>query len=111
MLWSDLYQDDPGGLNEQAAQIAIAALRYASENRAVPSRELLRHESEPCAEVAAFRERIAAADRGHHRARDNRADAGDRHQAFATFVLASQRFDLAGEILDARVQAAPICHQ
>jgi hypothetical protein len=43
-------------LNEQTAQITIAALRYAAEDRAVSSRYLFRHEPEPGAEVAAFRE-------------------------------------------------------
>jgi hypothetical protein len=61
--------------------------------------------------VAAFRERIAGADRGHHGARDDRADARDRHQSLAAFVLPSQRFDLAGETLNARVQEAPVCRQ
>src|SRR5215471_13355147 len=104
MLWPDLDQHDPGRLNEQAAQIAIAALRYAAKDRAIAGRELLRHEPKPCAEVAAFRERIAGADRGHHRARDDRADARNRHQSLTAFVLTSQRFDLAGEVLNARIQ-------
>src|SRR3984893_12866207 len=38
MLRPDLDQHDPGGLNEQSAQIAIAALRYAAEDRAVAGR-------------------------------------------------------------------------
>src|SRR4029450_5303201 len=38
MLWPDLDQHDPGGLNEQTALIAIAALRYAAEDRAVAGR-------------------------------------------------------------------------
>jgi hypothetical protein len=50
-------------------------------------------------------------DRGYHRARNNRAGAWDRHYSFAAFVLASQRFDLAGEVLNARVQVAPVRHQ
>src|SRR6202047_2487887 len=83
MLWPDLYQHDPGGLNEQTAQIAIAALRYAAEDRAVACRYLLRHQSKPGAEVAAFREHVSSADRGYHRARDDRADARDRHQSLA----------------------------
>jgi hypothetical protein len=33
----------------------------------------------------------------------------DRHQSLAAFVLTSDCFDLTGEILNARVQAAPIC--
>src|ERR1700732_1885403 len=108
MLWPDLYQHDPGGLNEQTAQIAIAALRYAAEDRAVACRYLLRHQSKPGAEVAAFREHVSSADRGYHRARDDRADARDRHQSLAAFVLTSQCFDLAGEVLNARVQSAPL---
>src|SRR5262249_14487750 len=40
MLWPDLDQHDPGSLNEQTAQIAIAAPRYAAEDRAVASRDL-----------------------------------------------------------------------
>ena len=35
----------------------------------------------------------------------------DRHQSLAAFVLTGQRFDLAGEALNARVQAAPIYRQ
>ena len=34
---------------------------------------------EPGAEVAPLREHFAAADRSHHRAGDDRADAGHRH--------------------------------
>src|ERR1700738_2187146 len=59
----------------------------------------------------AARHRIAGADRGHHRARDDRADARDRHQSLAAFVLTSQRFDLAGAALNARIEAAPVCRQ
>src|SRR5258708_21957015 len=38
MLLPDLDQHDPGGLNEQTAQIAIASLRYADADRAVAGR-------------------------------------------------------------------------
>src|SRR5215475_2711154 len=111
MLWPDLDQDDPGGLNEQTAQIAIAAPRYAAEDRAVASRYLFRHEPKPSAEVAAFREGIAGADRGHHRARDDRANARDRHQPLTAFVLTSEALDLAGEAFDALIEVAPVGHQ
>src|SRR5690349_19582922 len=102
MLWPDLDQHDPGSLNEQTAQIAIATPRDAAEDRAVAGRYLFRHQPEPGAEVAAFREGIAAADRSHHRARDDRADARHRHQPLAALVLTSQPLDLAGESFDAR---------
>src|SRR6202171_4603587 len=82
-----------------------------AEDRAVACRYLLRHQSKPGAEVAAFREHVSSADRGYHRARDDRADARDRHQSLAAFVLTSQCFDLAGEVLNARVQSAPVSCQ
>src|SRR5262245_28525010 len=101
LLGPDLDQHDPGRLNEQRAWIPIAALRYVAEDRSVASRHLFWHQSEPSAEVAAFRKCIAGADRRHDRTRDERADAGYRHQSLATFVLTGQRHDLAGEFIDA----------
>src|SRR5215831_794199 len=61
MLWPDLDQHDPGRLNEQTAQIAIAAPGDAAEDRAVAGRYLFRHQPEPGTEVAALREGIAGA--------------------------------------------------
>src|SRR5262249_10463695 len=57
-----LDQYNPCGLNEQNAQVAIAALRYLAEDGAVAGRDLLGDEPQPSGEVAAFRERIAGAD-------------------------------------------------
>src|SRR5215208_3783614 len=108
LLGPDLDQHDPGCLNEQRAQIPIAAPRYVAEDRSVASRHLFWHQSEPGAEVAAFRKWIAGADRGHHCARNDRADAGHAHQSRAALVLPGQCFDLAGEALDAFIQPAPV---
>src|SRR5262249_2965519 len=110
-LLPQLDQDDPRRLHEEGAQIAIAALGYASENRAVPGRYLLRHQAEPGAEVAALREPIAGADGSHHRARDDRPDARHRHQPFAGLILTRERFDLAGQAFDAFVEPAPVACQ
>jgi hypothetical protein len=57
-----LDQYNPGGLNEQNAQVAIAAFRYLGEDGAVAGRDLLGDEPQPGGEVAALAERIAAAD-------------------------------------------------
>jgi hypothetical protein len=54
---------------------------------------------------------VPNADRSHHRARDDRADARDRHQPLAALVLTSQHLDLAGETFDALIDAAPVCPQ
>src|SRR6266567_7846161 len=44
--------------------------------------------------VASLLEAGAIADRRHHGARDDRADARHRHQALATLILLRQCFDL-----------------
>src|SRR5258708_36967154 len=111
MLWPDLDQHNPRGLHEQNAQVATAAPWYLAEDRAVACRYLLRNKSKPGAEGAAFREHVSSADRGYHRARDDRADARDRHQSRAGLILTGQRFDLAGEVLNAPVQSAPVSCQ
>jgi hypothetical protein len=51
-----LYPDqhNPCRLHKQNAQVAIAAPRDFAENRAVSRRDLLGHQSEPGAEVAAL---------------------------------------------------------
>src|ERR1700731_1886702 len=51
-----LYPDqhNPCRLHEQNAQVAISAPRDFAEDRAVSRRDLLGHQSEPGAEVAAF---------------------------------------------------------
>src|SRR5262249_17880474 len=96
MLWPNLDQHDPSRLDEQGAQIAIASFRYAAEDCSVSGRDLFRHQPKPGAEVAAFRDRISSADRGHHSTRDDRTNAGPGHPPLAALVLPCQRFDLAG---------------
>src|SRR5215203_2603547 len=61
-------QHDPCRLHEQNSQVAIAALGYPAEDRAVSGRHLFRDEPKPGGEVAAFGERIPSTDRSHHRA-------------------------------------------
>ena len=54
-------QHGPCCLHEQNAQVAITSLRYLTEDGAVASRDLLRHETQPGGEVTAFGERISIA--------------------------------------------------
>src|SRR5262252_3519167 len=89
-----LDQYDPGGLNEQNAQVAIAALRYLAEDGAVAGRDLLGDEPQPGGEVAAFRERIAGADCRHHRARDDRSNPRYAHQALTAGISARKNLNL-----------------
>ena len=64
MFWPDPDQHDPSRLDEQGAQIAIAAFRYLAKDGAITGRGLFRDKAQPSSEVAAFRERIAGADCG-----------------------------------------------
>ena len=41
------YQNDPGCLNEEHAQVGVAALGDVSEDRSISGRHLFRHEAEP----------------------------------------------------------------
>jgi hypothetical protein len=52
--------------DEQRPQVLVAALGYFAEDRAVSRRLLLRHETEPGAEVASLLEAGAISDRCHH---------------------------------------------
>src|SRR6266436_6245813 len=109
VLRSDQY--DPGGLNEEDAQVAIAALRYLAKDRAVSRRELLGDKTQPSGEVAALGERIPGADRRHHRAGDNRPDPRHAHQPLATGILARKGSDLARQTFDPLIQPTPVAGQ
>ncbi len=63
------------------------------------------------AEVAPLGEHRTIADRGHHRARDDRSHAGHGHQPLACHILTGQRFDLGGQALDALVKPVPIASE
>src|SRR5262249_30427320 len=104
-------QDDPGGLNKQHAQVAIAALGYLAQDRAIPRGDLLWDKPQPSGEVAALVERIPGADRRHHRAGGNRTDPRHTHQPLATSILACQRIDLSRHALDPLIQPPPIAGQ
>src|SRR5215470_13188345 len=88
-----LDQHDPRRLDEQDAQIAIAALGYLPEACAIPSRDLLRDEPQPSGEVAAFGERVATANRGYHCAGDDRPDPRHAHQPLATGIPVGDSLD------------------
>src|SRR6266702_4523115 len=87
-------QHNPCRLHKQNPQVAIAAPRDLAEDRAVSRRDLLGHLSEPGGKVATLGEYISCANRSHHRARDDRTNAGHAHQPLATGILARDGFDL-----------------
>ena len=86
-------------------------LRYVAEDRAVAGRDLLGHETKPSGEVAAFGECFPSADRGHHGAGDDRTNAGNTHQTPASSVLPRHGCDLIGQVIDPRIEPAPVLSQ
>jgi hypothetical protein len=77
------------------AQVPIASLRDFAEDGAIPGRYLPGDEPQPRGKVAALGECFSIADRGHHRAGDDRADAGNAHQPLTADFPTRDGLDLA----------------
>ncbi len=105
------HQDDPGTLDEERAQMPVAALRDAAEDGAVAGRHLPRHETEPSREVAPAPECRSVADRRRHGARRQRPDAGNAHQPLASLVAGGQGLDLGRQIVDTGIEMPPVTAQ
>jgi hypothetical protein len=104
-------QNDTGGLQEEHAKVAIAALGDASEDRSITCGYLLGDQTEPSSKVAAACKGCSIADRGDDGARDDRAYARYCHQVPTGFCVLGERFDFATHSLDAIVEAAPVLSQ
>jgi hypothetical protein len=89
------YEDDVGSLNEQRPEVFVATLGDSAELGAISGRLLLRHEAELGAEITALVEAGAVADCRRHRARDDRTNSRNRHQALTAAVVLSQGLDFA----------------
>ena len=81
------HQDDVCGLDEQGSEILAPALGDAGEDRSATCAVLAWHETKPCAEIAPALECLAGADGGDHSGRDQRANAGNAHEALAVGFL------------------------
>jgi hypothetical protein len=69
---------------------------------------LSRHKAEPGAKIASAFKGLAGTDRRHHGGRDQRPDPGNTPQPPAFDLGLTELFNLAGDRLDARVEAAPV---
>ena len=98
-------------LHEERAHVFVAALGDLAEDGAIAGRLLSRHQPEPGAEVAALLEAGTIADRRHHGAGDDRADAWHRHQPLAALILLGESLDLGGDGFDALVEPPPVDRQ
>src|SRR5215207_1553357 len=102
------HQQDLRGLDQQGAQIFAAAFGNAAEDRPPAGAVLTRHEAEPGGKIATAFKRLAAADRRNHGSRGQRPDSGNTPQALAFGLGPAELFNLAGDGLDALIEAAPV---
>src|ERR1700740_3149967 len=102
------HQNDPGCLDEEHAQIAVAALGEAPEDSPVSGRHLFGHEAEAGGKGTALGKGGSIGDRSYHRACDDRADARNGHQLAATLAAMCQNFYLFGDVFDTLIKTAPI---
>lgn len=82
-------------VNEEFAQVSITVLRDADQLGFASCRDLPRHETEPCGQIAPFAKTAASADSGHERCRDCWTNAGDLHQALHIGIRLSQSLHLS----------------
>src|SRR5215831_19328915 len=104
-------QNDTGGLQEEHAEIAIAAFGDAPEDRSITGGYLLGNQTEPSSKIAAACERCSIADRGDDGARDDRTYSRYCHQMPTRLGVPGECFDFATHSLDAIVEAAPVLSQ
>jgi hypothetical protein len=104
-------QHNPRRLNEEDAQITIAAFGYLAEDRTAAGGDLFGHKPQPCGEVATFGEHITGSNCSHHRTRYDWADPRHAHQPFATGIMARQRLEFSRQPFDPLVQSAPLSGQ
>jgi hypothetical protein len=102
-------QNDPGCLDEEHAQVAVATLGDAPEDSSVSGRHLFGHETDPCRKIPPFCECRATADRRDHRTRDDRADARYGHDPSTTVITFGQRLDLISHTLLQELQKLIEC--
>src|SRR6266542_2206035 len=101
-------QNDASALHEQRAQIAIATLCNAAEDRPIPCGHLLRHEAEPGGKIAPLGKGSPIANCRYHCAGDNRSDARNGHQLPTGLTVAGQKFDLLCHVFDTLIETAPV---
>ena len=100
-------QNDTGGLQEEHAKVAIAALGDTPEDRSITCRYLLWDQAKPSSKIATTCEGSSIADRGDDGARDDRTYAWYRHQMPTRLCVLGERFDFATHNLDAIVEVTP----
>jgi hypothetical protein len=89
-------------MDQQLAQIDVAALADAQQPRPAAGRDLFGHQPQPCRQVAGPPERVTAADRGRQCGRVQDTDARDRRQQPSRLAAAGAKPPAAESASQAR---------
>src|SRR6516164_11851442 len=102
------HENDPGCLDEEHAQVAVAALGEPPEDSPVSSRHLFGHEAEPSRIISPPRKRRSIADRGNHGARDDWTDTRHSHHPPTTVVSFRQCLDFISHSFNSIIELPPV---
>src|SRR6185503_236003 len=102
------HENDPGCLDEEHGQVAVAALGEPSEDSPVSSRHLFGHEAEPSRIIPPFRKGRSIADSGNHGARDDRADTRHSHHPPTIVVSFRQCLDFISHSFNSIIELPPV---
>ena len=94
-------------MDQQCAQVGVAALCNAEEPGLAASCRLTRDEAEPGGKITGSAERLACANRGDQRRRVESAEARDGREPTRGVLPPSPRHELGRERLDTTIQFAP----
>jgi hypothetical protein len=80
-------------VDQQAAQIAVAALADPEQDAASAARVLVRHQPQPCTQLAPTAKLSRVADCGYQRGGGQRTNFFDRHQTTGPLIGAGEFHD------------------
>ena len=83
-----------GAVNEQPADIRIAALADPKQGRFASRGVLSRNQTKPSSEIAGFAELAGISNRGNQSSRTNRPNPRDRHEPTGCVILRRERLYL-----------------
>src|SRR5579863_5206872 len=95
-------------MDQQLAEISVAALGDSDEPGLSPGRHLSRDATEPSRQIPPARECLAIADRGDQRSCIHRADPRYRGQSPCRPVLASPANEFRIQFVDTSIQFLPL---
>jgi hypothetical protein len=82
-------------MDEESAEVAVAALGYSAEPALEAARVLSRGEAQPTRQVPSGREAMDVSDEGEQRGGSQQSDAGDGEEVGDDGQLLSHRLELA----------------